>query len=829
MVRTNTKPLPTSETAVNLPKAEARTEPVVFHEEKVLKITRSTIEATLLFDLKPLTQAFEDLTKYTKSLKQDARDPNTITNFYRALSGDGSSRYYDNIHGFANAKDFTDTMYMYGTDRTYNKTGVETPTFTASILKKGCPTEHDNNYMQFVCKVLKSYGKLLKEIAAVDKLAEMLHKRFKSMIGQLGINPKESTHRVVRDVSSYLSQHEHYQQLNISDKERVLKIILALQTLHKEPKYLAAAQHVLHRQKRFGLFDIVLGFTAYSHGRAIKDLQKNQAILFANIYNNAQKIHKLAGELNTAIDMINTHSQELVRVNMQLWVLNDNVRTITQHLTGLTLSFFMLTDLRNGIATAQTGLIAVEINIQQVLDSLRVISTKKANPTFITPVALRNLLLKVKDKLRENPRLQLPADPNKDIWVYYQFITVSPSIMGDYLIMIISIPLVDQSLEITLYKAYALPALHPELNVQYRYKLENQYLGITQNGQFALLPGENELQLCKATNGYYCYFQEALYPTKTIRWCIYALYLKDRERIEEYCQIITTPRYQSEAVHLDGGMWAVSAFSSTTLHLDCVIGVTLIAVEPPLQIIEIPDGCSASSDEIWIPARTELTLEDRGENYTNFFMSFNDQWQKLENYHVWAYLNLATLDDIPEEEIQSIKERLPEMPQLNMKLFEPKLQQLGKVAFTMPPYLLLAFTLITILIFVLIAAFICCQLKRNKKLKKLAKIPMRHILKSHGESQETSLTASYEELDPQPHKSKTPLMQRIGKRKFRKPPVPPRPPPVPTEMATPHLATVTKSTRGKPSGKLTPTMVHKVLSRMQHEGHDIPRNILPSK
>ena len=60
--------------------------------------------------------------------------------------------------------------------------------------------------------------------------------------------------------------------------------------------------------------------------------------------------------------------------------------------------------------------------------------------------------------------------------------------MDDFLLIILTIPLTEQSLEMNLYKVYNLPALHPELKVKFTYELEGEYLAITKNKLYAALP-----------------------------------------------------------------------------------------------------------------------------------------------------------------------------------------------------------------------------------------------------------------------------------------------------------------------------------------------------
>ena len=86
---------------------------------------------------------------------------------------------------------------------------------------------------------------------------------------------------------------------------------------------------------------------------------------------------------------------------------------------------------------------------------------------IIPPDSLRKVLAHVKEDMKRNPRLQLPEDPNINIWNYYSIMKVTSIVMDDFLLIILTIPLTDQSLEMDLYKIYNLPALHPKLKVEF--------------------------------------------------------------------------------------------------------------------------------------------------------------------------------------------------------------------------------------------------------------------------------------------------------------------------------------------------------------------------
>ena len=61
--------------------------------------------------------------------------------------------------------------------------------------------------------------------------------------------------------------------------------------------------------------------------------------------------------------------------------------------------------------------------------------------------------------------LRLSEDPETNFWAYYGIIKLTPIVLQDYLMLILTVHLIDQSLQLNLYKVYNLPMLHPELKV----------------------------------------------------------------------------------------------------------------------------------------------------------------------------------------------------------------------------------------------------------------------------------------------------------------------------------------------------------------------------
>ena len=70
--------------------------------------------------------------------------------------------------------------------------------------------------------------------------------------------------------------------------------------------------------------------------------------------------------------------------------------------------------------------------------------------------------------------------------------------------------------------------LHPTLNVHVQYELEGAYLATMREGMFISLPTALDVKLCLITNGHFCIFDQVLYPTDHMEWCIYALLINDK-------------------------------------------------------------------------------------------------------------------------------------------------------------------------------------------------------------------------------------------------------------------------------------------------------------
>ena len=159
---------------------------------------------------------------------------------------------------------------------------------------------------------------------------------------------------------------------------------------------------------------------------------------------------------------------------------------------------------------------------------MRVLASHELNPMIIPPDKLKKILHKIIGDIKSNARLKLCEDPETNIWSHYGTVKLTPIVLQDYLMLMLTVPLVDHSLQMNLYNVHNLPMLPPTLNVHAQYELEGTYLTTLMEGMFISLPTALDVKLCLVTNGHLCMFDQALYPVECTNWYIYTLFINDQ-------------------------------------------------------------------------------------------------------------------------------------------------------------------------------------------------------------------------------------------------------------------------------------------------------------
>ena len=292
-------------------------------------------------------------------------------------------------------------------------------------------------------------------------------------------------------------------------------------------------------------------------------------------------------------------------------------------------------------------------------------------------------------------------------------VKLTPIVLDDYLMLILTVPFINQSLHMNLYKVHNLPMLHPTLNVHVQYKFEGSYLAMMMEGMFITLPTALDVKLCLVMNGHLCMFNQALYPVDHMEWCIYALFINDKSQTKKNCLLKTLNRTSNLAYSFDGYLSAICAPATEKLQIRCIMETHVITIKPPLQIVDIGNGCEAYSASIYILAKSELMATLQSVTRSQFFLEYNFNYTNVGNFLIWYKLDFVKLTN---KEIETLKAKMLKLPTMSMELFDNVLENIDEdYPFSLPPKLILAL-LITIGICVIALGILFTWYKRKTSL-----------------------------------------------------------------------------------------------------------------
>ena len=381
-----------------------------------------------------------------------------------------------------------------------------------------------------------------------------------------------------------------------------------------------------HRDKRFIPLFASIGATIGSIVNAgqIKKIKENIAILQDATILQDQQIRELARYADLTAARVRLHDTQIYRLQYRLLIVEDGIREMID-----VTNFQVYTSYHVNIAQAilsrlQTGSVSIENNIDKILEYLRIMSNHKATSAVIPPVALRRLLIRIENRMRANPRLRLPYDPRAgEIWKYYSVIKVTPIVMDRMLVILMTIPVLDKTLELNIYQVHNLPAIPPGQEVESLYQLESRYFAIGKHGLYVTLPTEQSVRICLQTELAICILEQALYPVEHVTWCVYALFIDDEHRIKRDCKYTVSKVSGNRAISLGGYLWAISSIEQEQLQVRCLEETHMMEIRPPLQIIYLGNGCEGYSPSMFLPAKNEMTTHAQIESRREYFLQFN--------------------------------------------------------------------------------------------------------------------------------------------------------------------------------------------------------------
>ena len=632
------------------------THSVIFEPQPKIQLTHSSYKVTSFLDFQPFINGFQSVKNYLDNLWADIQD----------------------LYHFQYL--FVPIAHMH-IDPTANDSHIAS--FMKSHMCVQCPYE---------CQAKLKFEKFKWEIHYIMKIFHATYRKFLTAIDHIDYHPSQVQSNITRTKRSvtyeiYGCYHSPTKTLTPSEESFLTTFMEALYkinpSLHKN----------LSHMKRVGIFTWILGWGIFSNARNIAKIKDNIHILQKQNQLQDKQIKQLANYLNLTMHQVDRHSEMLYELDTKMTIMNKTIQQIMWNVDAMQYETNLLHFFQNKLYRVYTSLYALQSDTESLFEYMRALASQELNPMIIPPDILKNILHKIEIDIKSHARLKLCEDPETNIWSYYRTIKLTPIVLEDYLMLILTVPLIDQSLHMNLYKVYNLPMLHPMLHVHVQYEIENSYLATIMDGMFITLPTALDVRLCLMMNGHLCMFKQALYPVEQMNWCIYALFINDEKQIERNCILKTINRTTNLAYSLDGYLWAISALATEKLQIRCVMETRVITIKPPLQIVDIGNGCKAYSASIYIPAKSELMTTLQSVTQSQFFLDYNFNYTNVSNFLIWHKTNFATLTT---DEIKTLKAKMLKLPTMSMDIFNKVLGNIDEnYPFSMSPKLILALLVLT--------------------------------------------------------------------------------------------------------------------------------------
>ena len=362
-----------------------RIEPVIFEPQQKIKLSRSTFKVTSYVDFKPYEQSFKQFGQYMEKFLADLHDPHYVSTLYKAETSEGDPI----IRKDAKAKTF----------------------FTETTCRQ----------LTYKCRIQNQFVQLKREAAKINQIYLETYRKFLRALDHMEFHPTlgrtktESTVRLKwqlngKDQTERASQYTNQREGLSKEDELMLKQadeLIKTKFLNKTTKN--------RRNERFGLAGWIMGW-GIGYLTSFRSIKDNIRTLQLQNKLQENQILELSHYLNITYAHVSTNRYAITNLQVQLAQLNQSLIATMQSVKFLRLTVAVITDVRIILAKLTLGVMGLQQNVKAIYEYLRVLSSKQINPLLILPDALRGILAHIKEDMKRNPRLQLPEDPNVNIW-----------------------------------------------------------------------------------------------------------------------------------------------------------------------------------------------------------------------------------------------------------------------------------------------------------------------------------------------------------------------------------------------------------------------------
>ena len=197
----------------------------------------------------------------------------------------------------------------------------------------------------------------------------------------------------------------------------------------------------LHRMKRVGIFTWILGWGVYSNAKNIAKIKKNLHTLQEQNQLQDKQIKQLAKFLNLTMHHVDKHSEMLYELDTKLTIINKTIQEIMWNVDVIWYESNLMHFFQTKLYRVYSSLYALWSDTKSLFEYMRALASQELNPLIILPNILKDVLHKIEHDIKSHTRLKLCENPDTNIWSYYGTIKLTPIVLEDCLMLILTVPL----------------------------------------------------------------------------------------------------------------------------------------------------------------------------------------------------------------------------------------------------------------------------------------------------------------------------------------------------------------------------------------------------
>ena len=141
---------------------------------------------------------------------------------------------------------------------------------------------------------------------------------------------------------------------------------------------------------------------------------------------------------------VDKHNKMLYEMDTKMTIMNKTIQHIMWNLDSMQYETNLLHFFQNKLYRVYTSLYALQSETESLFEIMRALALQELNPMIIPPDILKNILHKIETDIKSHARFKLCEDLETNIWSYYGTIKLTPIVLGDYFMLILTVPLIDQ-------------------------------------------------------------------------------------------------------------------------------------------------------------------------------------------------------------------------------------------------------------------------------------------------------------------------------------------------------------------------------------------------